>query len=136
MATATKSTAKASDAPARTRTPAPDIDFKAVKATASQEPVVQTRRSALDSTPVPQWLRESWEKRTTVTRNGEEKLEGAAVELSPMSPEQVKYLKRLFTAGVDRMPGVGVKFAVTKNADGTETLKFQTKQRKAKPAAK
>lgn len=136
MATATQTKpadAKATRAP---KTPPPALDFGKVSAKASAEPVTQTRSSALDSTPVPGWLAESWAQRATVKRGPNERLEGAAVELSPMSAEQVAYIKNLMTRAVQRMAGVGVKFAETTNADKSVTLKFQTMQRKArKPKA-
>lgn len=128
MTTTTKPAAKTR----KPKSPTPEIDFGKISAKASATPVVQTRSSGVDNTPIPAWLAESWDKRSTVQRGGHERIEGAAVELSPMSPEQVAYTKNLMTRGVQRMQGVGVKFSETKHSDGTVTLKFQTMQRKAR----
>ena len=134
--TATKPAAKTAAKTRKPKSPTPEIDFGSISAKASETPVVQTRSSGLDNTPIPQWLTESWAKRTTVQRGGQERIEGAAVELSPMSAAQVSYTKNLMTRAVQRMPGVGVKFSETVNADKSVTLKFQTMQRKARKSAK
>ena len=132
---ATSTTPKAAKKAVAPRKPAPAIDFGKI-ATKEADPVIQTRNGALDKTPIPGWLADSWAARTTVQRGGNERVEGAARELSAMSREQVDYTKNLLSRGVQRMPGVGVKFSETVNGDGSVTLKFQTMQRKARKASK
>lgn len=134
MATATKDETAVEKKARQARTAPPSIDFGAVKATASTEPVVQVRGSILDDPkcPVMPWLTQSWEKRETVTRGGVARIEGAAVDLSPMTREQADYIKRLMSQGVQRLNGVGVKFAESTDEKGLVTVKFQTRERKAK----
>lgn len=92
------------------------IDFGAVEVAEVAEPLRSTRSSKVDNTPVPGWLRESYES-------------GKAKSVT-LPHEQAKALIAMLRVAANRA-GIGVKI-VPENAGGGNTrVKFQGKPRRA-----
>jgi hypothetical protein len=94
----------------------PEVDFTALTVTETDEPLRSTRASKVDTSPVPGWLRESYET-------------GKAKSVT-VTADQAKTLVAMLRTAANRA-NIGVKILVDDAGNGLQRVRFQGKERRA-----
>lgn len=108
--------AKSDKGTRKPRTALASVDFGSLAVEDTTEPLKAERASKVDNTPVPGWLRESYETGTA--------------KVVTLPAEQAKSLVAMLRTAANRA-GIGVKIVPTNAGNGNTRVAFQGKPRRA-----